>query len=156
MALARDPAAAEDLVQETYLRALSARRKAAPSENLRGWLFTILHNAWRNQVRRRPPEPLDDGEEVRSSVVWLAPPRDPEAELERTRLHQAVGEAVEALPERFREVVVLRCVEGFSYQEISSILGCPTGTVMSRLARGRALLRRSLGASSLHLAREAR
>jgi len=158
MALARDPAVAEDLVQETYLRALSARHKADPSENVRGWLFTILHNAWRNQVRRPSPEPLDDEpEEPRrvASVVWLAPPPDPEAELERSRLRQSMGQAIEALPGRFREVVVLRCLEGFSYQEIAGILGCPTGTVMSRLARGRAILRESLGGQRIRSAREA-
>jgi RNA polymerase sigma-70 factor, ECF subfamily len=147
MALARDRTAAEDLVQETYLRALSARRKADPSENLRGWLFTILHNAWRNQLRRPALERLEGTERSTglAEVVWLAPPPDPEKELERTRLRETLRRAIDDLPVPFREVVVLRCVEGFSYREIASILECPTGTVMSRLARGRLLVRQQLG-----------
>jgi RNA polymerase sigma-70 factor (ECF subfamily) len=152
MALAQDRAAAEDLVQETFLRALSARRKADPSENLRGWLFTILHNAWRNQVRRPRLDALDGTERT---VVWLAPPPDPEEELERARLREAVRRAIDALPVAFREVVVLRCVEGCSYREIASILDCPTGTVMSRLARGRALVRERLVEAKARPRREA-
>jgi RNA polymerase sigma-70 factor (ECF subfamily) len=146
MTLAQDRVVAEDLVQETYLRALSARRKAAPSENLRGWLFTIVHNTWRNQVRRPRLERLDGSERTTGlgRVVWLAPPPDPEQELERARLRESLRSAIDALPIPFREVVVLRCVEEFSYQEIASILGCPTGTVMSRLARGRVLVRERL------------
>jgi len=157
MSLARDRSAAEDLVQETYLRALSARRRADPAQNLRGWLFTILHNVWRNERRRMRPEPL--GEAIRpapsAAVVWLQRTTDPEMELERGRLSESLRDAIEGLPEHFREVVVLRGIEGFSYQEIASILGCPTGTVMSRLARGRALVRQRLAAPAARLAREA-
>lgn len=146
MVLAREPAAAEDLVQETYLRALSARHKADLSENLRGWLFTILHNVWRNEVRRPRLERLDEADVSRGprSVVWLVSPGGPHEELERVRLRETLRQAVDELPSRLREVVILRGFEGFSYQEIASILGCPTGTVMSRLARGRALIRRRL------------
>jgi len=157
MSLAHDRSAAEDLVQETYLRALSARRRADPAQNLRGWLFTILHNVWRNERRRMRPEPL--GEAIRpapsAAVVWLQRTTDPEMELERGRLSESLRDAIEGLPEHFRAVVVLRGIEGFSYQEIASILGCPTGTVMSRLARGRALVRQRLAAPAARLAREA-
>jgi RNA polymerase sigma-70 factor (ECF subfamily) len=150
MSLARDRPTAEDLVQETYLRALSARRRCDPAENVRGWLFTILHNVWRNEVRRPRLAPLDDESPPSrgAEVVWLARTADPEAELERGRFREALRDAIEDLPEPFREVVVLRGIEGFSYQEIASILGCPTGTVMSRLARGRALVRQRLAAAS--------
>jgi RNA polymerase sigma-70 factor (ECF subfamily) len=139
LALSRDRRAAEDLVQETYARALAAPRKAAPEENLRGWLFTILGNIWKNERKRRRPEPVAD-------IERLAPSRleDPESALDRRELRERLRGALEALPDAFREVVLLRCVEGFSYQEVASIVGCPAGTVMSRLARGRALLRQAL------------
>lgn len=157
MALARERAAAEDLVQETYVRALSARRKVDPEDNLRGWLFTILHNAWRNQVRRPRLESLDETHPPGHgrAVVWMPAPANPEEELARTRLRESVRRAIEDLPAAFREVVVLRCIEGFSYQQIASILACPTGTVMSRLARGRALVREALARAAARPPREA-
>jgi RNA polymerase sigma-70 factor (ECF subfamily) len=139
--LCHDRTAAEDLVQETYVRALSARRKPGPGENLRGWLFTILHNVWKNEMRRRRPAPLDDVADV------LAAPGDSPADaLRRDEARLRVRRAIAELPDAFRAVVVLRCVEGFSYRDVAAIVGCPAGTVMSRLARARALLRKSLGA----------
>jgi RNA polymerase sigma-70 factor (ECF subfamily) len=140
MALSRDRTVAEDLVQETYLRALGAQRKASPDENLRGWLFTILHNVWRNEARRRRPDPLD----VHAAAA-PAGGEDPYQALDRKRAGERLRCALEGLPDPFREVVVLRCVEGFSYQEVAEIVGCPAGTVMSRLARARAMLRKRLG-----------
>ncbi len=142
VALTRDPAVAEDLVQETYLRALSTRHKADPEENIRGWLFTILHNVWRNERRRRRPDALEDRPAIAARLA--APGEGPEESLARRERDGRVREAIEALPETFREVVVLRCVAGFSYKDVAGILGCPAGTVMSRLARARALLKRSL------------
>jgi RNA polymerase sigma-70 factor (ECF subfamily) len=141
VSLCRDREMADDLVQETYARALAAPRRA-PEEGLRVWLFVILHNIWRNQMRRprleRPAEDPDD-------LLDVADSREgPEEELERKRLRARLRDAIAALPDSFRHVVVLRCVEEFSYQEVAEIVGCPTGTVMSRLARGRALLRRLL------------
>jgi RNA polymerase sigma-70 factor (ECF subfamily) len=141
-ALARDPAAAEDLVQETYLRALSARHRADPEENLRGWMFTILHNVWKNEVRRRRPDALEDRPALAARLA--APGDGPEASLARQEEGGRVREAIEGLPAPFREVVMLRCVGGFSYKDVAGIIGCPAGTVMSRLARARALLKRSL------------
>jgi RNA polymerase sigma-70 factor, ECF subfamily len=142
VSLSRDPSVAEDLVQETYVRALAARHKAVPNDNMKVWLFVILHNVWRNEVRRpRRERAMEDPSELDA----VADTREgPEQELERKRLRARLLEAIEALPGSFRQVVVLRCVEGFSYQEIAAIVGCPTGTVMSRLARGRSLLRRLL------------
>jgi RNA polymerase sigma-70 factor (ECF subfamily) len=142
MSLARDRTKAQDLVQETYLRALAARHKAAPEENLRGWLFTILHNVWRNEVRRRRPMPLEDHP---ACIATLEDPAEgPELALSRCEQKIRVRAAIEALPDAFREVVVLHCIEGFSYRDIANLIGCPAGTVMSRLARGRALLRKRL------------
>jgi RNA polymerase sigma-70 factor, ECF subfamily len=135
LALSRDRRTAEDLVQETYARALAASRRPLPGENLRGWLFTILGNTWKNERKRKRPEPVAD-------VDNLAPSRleDPETALGRRELRERLRCALASLPEAFREVVVLRCVEGFSYQDVASIVGCPAGTVMSRLARARALI----------------
>lgn len=143
LSLSRDREAAEDLVQETYARALAARRRAAPEENLRGWLFTILRNIWKNERRRQRPEATDDIEAVAAAVP--DPESDPEAALDRRELRERLHDAMGALPAPFREVVMLRCVLGFSYQEVAGIVGCPAGTVMSRLARARAQLRLRLG-----------
>lgn len=136
------------------MRALKARRKPAPEENLKAWLFAILHNTWRNHVRRpRPDLPARDPE----ALLDLADAREgPDQELERLRLRARLRQAIAALPDSFRQVVVLRCVEEFSYQEVAAIVGCPTGTVMSRLARGRALLRRSLRPALAETARRER
>jgi RNA polymerase sigma-70 factor (ECF subfamily) len=142
LALSRNPSMAEDLVQETYVRALSARHRAAPEENLRGWLFTILRNVWRNEVRRRRPEALDDGRALAETLP--AGGDGPEESLERRETGGRLRQAIEGLPEPFREVVVLRFVQDFSYREVAEVLGCPAGTVMSRLARARALLRKEL------------
>lgn len=140
LALCRNPAQAEDLVQETYLRALRARNKAQPGEGLRSWLFAILHNVWRNDVRRKPALPIEgDLERLPASEG------DPLLATERRQSGHRLRAAIEALPEPFREAIVLRCVEGFSYREMAQIVGCPAGTVMSRLARARALLKRALG-----------
>jgi len=142
LSLTRDRLIAEDVVQETYVRALAAHRKAAPGENMRAWLFTILHNVWRNERRRKQPTALEDAPGLADRLV--APGGDPERALERNETQDLVRGAIARLPESFREVVVLRCVEGFSYRDLANILGCPAGTVMSRLARARTILRRDL------------
>lgn len=142
LSLCRDPDHAEDLAQETYVRAFRAERRPAPGDNLRAWLFTILHNVWRNERRHREPESFDGT----PGLLRFLPATPPQAEREidaadaRERLRAAIGE----LPEPYREVVMLRFGEGFSYQEIAAVLGCPAGTVMSRLARARALLRQAV------------
>jgi len=143
MALTRDVNEAEDLVQETYLRAGSASHRPEPNSNLKGWLFVIMRNAWLNQVRHRNNGPrfvdLETGEQPvdetheNPHVVYLR-------KLERKQ----VREAIESLPDAYREIVVLRDIEGFTYQEIATVLDCPAGTVMSRLGRARGRLRRLL------------
>ena len=143
LTLTRDATEAEDLVQETYVRAASAANQPDANSNLKGWLFVIMRNAWLNQLRHQKSGPrfveLDLGEPVgveaheNPHVVYLR-------KLER----QQVREAIESLPHAYREIVVLRDIEGFTYQEIAAVLDCPAGTVMSRLGRARGKLRKLL------------
>ena len=142
LSLCRARDRAEDLVQEAYVRAFRAARRPAPGDNVRAWLFTILHNVWRNERRHREPESFDGAPKLLRFLPATAPraEREIDAADARERLRHAIGE----LPEPYREVVMLRFGEGFSYQEIAAVLGCPAGTVMSRLARARALLRQAV------------
>ena len=143
LTLTRDGTEAEDLVQETYLRATGAANRPDPDSNLKGWLFVIMRNAWLNQLRHKNNGPrfveLDLGEppavetQENPHVVYLR-------KLER----QQVRDAIESLPHAYREIVVLRDIEGFTYQEIATVLDCPAGTVMSRLGRAREKLRQRL------------
>ena len=143
MTLTRDATEAEDLVQETYLRAASAANQPGSNSNLKGWLFVIMRNAWLNQLRHRNSGPrfvdldMNDQAPVQTSesphVVYLR-------KLER----EQVREAIESLPDAYREIIVLRDIEGFTYQEIAMVLECPAGTVMSRLGRARGKLRKLL------------
>jgi RNA polymerase sigma-70 factor, ECF subfamily len=145
--LTRVPADAEDLVQDTYLKAFRARERFQPGTNLRAWLFTILHNTALNRFRDRSRHPLDyDSEKVDRAAV--APPafRDgpaaetPESLMLANTLDPDLQHAIDALPEAFRQAVWLRDVEEFSYAEIARMLAVPVGTVMSRISRGRRLL----------------
>jgi RNA polymerase sigma-70 factor (ECF subfamily) len=129
---------AEDLVQETMLRAYRAFDRYRPGTNARAWLFTILHRLRTDLLRRRGRSPdtvelLDDGPAV-----------EPVHEQALTSGHEEITRALGGLPEVFRSAVVLRDVEEFTYAEIAAILGVPVGTVMSRIHRGRMLLRRAL------------
>lgn len=142
MTLTRDSTEAEDLVQETYLRATRAGNQPQTGGNLKAWLFVIMRNAWLNHVRHNQSGPhfveLESHEQADDArgnphVVYLR-------KLERKQ----VRKAIENLPEAYREIVVLRDIEGFTYQEIAMVLDCPAGTVMSRLGRARAKLRDSL------------
>ena len=144
--LTRSPADAEDLVQETYLKAFRAADRFEPGTNLRAWLFTILHNTARNRARDRARE----GVTVDSDAVDQAadgpsyglstPVATPEALLLRETLTPELQAAVDELPEAFRQAVWLRDVEEFSYAEIADMLNIPVGTVMSRISRGRRML----------------
>jgi len=141
--LSRNRIEAEDLVQETYVRAIEAFGRLREDSNLKGWLFTILRNLWLNRVRkhRTGPQIVDvDAEEY--TVEHLAG-NSPDAHqiLESEEDAKRVRRALEKLPPEFREILVLREYEDLSYQEIASVLGCPAGTVMSRLGRARARLR---------------
>ena len=162
MRLTHNAADAEDLVQETYLKAYRAYGGFEEGTNLRAWLYRILTNTFINNYRskkRRPDE--TDIEEVEDLYLYrrlggleaAAAGRSAEDELLDWFTDAEVKEAVESLPEQFRMAVLLSDVEGFSYKEIAEILDIPIGTVMSRLHRGRKALQRQLYefAKSRHL-----
>lgn len=147
MTLTRNQTEAEDLVQETYLRAVRAFGRLMPDSNLKGWLFAIMRNAWLNQLRHAKVGPrfVDLDAEENERAKWLDQvANDPHVVYLRKLETEEVRAAIESLPRPHREIVVLRDIEGFSYQQIASILGCPAGTVMSRLGRARETLRRLL------------
>ncbi len=149
--LTRNPAEAEDLVQDTLVRAIRAKAQFAAGTNLKAWLFRILTNTFINHYRRGGLErsvfegpdadPLSFGWVSASSMQKL---HDPETVALRPLVEAEVGRALDALPSDFRLAVVLCDVEEFTYEEIAEIMGCPVGTVMSRLHRGRKLLKTSL------------
>ena len=148
--LTRVPADAEDLVQETYLKAFRAADRFEPGTNLKAWLFTILHNTARNRARDRARDAVAIDSEVVDRAAD-APPiggagraETPESLLLRDMLAPELQAAIDALPEVFRQAVWLRDVEEFSYADIASMLGIPAGTVMSRISRGRRLLYEAL------------
>jgi RNA polymerase sigma-70 factor, ECF subfamily len=147
MSLTRNQTEAEDLVQETYLRAVRAFGQLIPDSNLKSWMFAIMRNVRLNQLRHARVGPnfieLDAQEESNGyrDETSQSPYEVYISKLER----QEVRAAIESLPLVYREVVLLRDIEGFSYQEIATILECPAGTVMSRLGRAREKLRILLG-----------
>lgn len=136
--LTRNAFDAEDLVQETYLRAYRAFDRYTPGTNIRAWLSTILHRARTDMLRKRGRSP----ETVELADEGPAVPATAEALLASG--HEDIERALAELPEAFRAAVVLRDVQEFSYEEIAGILDVPKGTVMSRIHRGRALLRKAL------------
>ena len=141
MRLTRNRADAEDLVQDTVVKALRFRDRFEPGTNLRAWLYTILHNTWRNRVRDTAREALDVDsdriEELASTADGPAEIETPERVLLRATMDADLRDALEDLPEAFRQAVWLRDVEEFSYAEIAKMLEVPIGTVMSRISRGR-------------------
>ncbi|HEY9325198.1 MAG TPA: sigma-70 family RNA polymerase sigma factor [Candidatus Limnocylindria bacterium] len=150
--MTRSEADAEDLVQETYIRAFRFRDQFTLGTNMKAWLFRILTNTFINTYRRKTaqPEVTDlDGIDEFSLYRRMADDRaastspDPEAELLNSVVDTEVTNALEELPEKFRTTVLLD-VEGFSYKEIAEMLAIPIGTVMSRLHRGRKFLQKRL------------
>ncbi|MCU4186992.1 sigma-70 family RNA polymerase sigma factor [Acidiferrimicrobium sp. IK] len=151
--MTRNPADAEDLVQETYLKAYRAFGGFQEGTNLKAWLYKILTNTFINSYRskkRRPEQTeLDDVEDLYlyrrlGGLEAVAASRSAEEEVLDHFTDSDVKAAVEALPEGFRMAVLLADVEGFSYKEIAEILDVPIGTVMSRLHRGRKALQKTL------------
>ena len=148
--LTRNAADAEDLLQETFLRAYRGFRQFQEGTNLRAWLYRILTNTFINTYRKRQREPQTISEE--EAPDWYLYSRMAEDGLEpsaETQVLEAlpdedVQEALSSLPDQFRIAVLLADVEGFSYKEIAEITGVPIGTVMSRLHRGRKALEKRL------------
>ncbi len=151
--MTRNPADAEDLVQETYLKAYRAFDSFQEGTNLKAWLYRILTNTFINKYRakkRRPEETdLDDVDDFYlyrrlGGLEEARAGRSAEDELMDLLPEAEVKDALESLPENFRMAVLLADVEGFSYKEIADILDIPIGTVMSRLHRGRKGLQKRL------------
>jgi RNA polymerase sigma-70 factor (ECF subfamily) len=151
--MTRNPADADDLVQETYLRAFRGFGGFQEGTNLKAWMYRILTNTYINSYRakqRRPDETdLDEVEDLYlyrrlGGLEAARSGRSAEDELMDTFSEAEVKAAVEALPENFRMAVMLADVEGFAYKEIAEILDIPIGTVMSRLHRGRKALQKAL------------
>ena len=151
--MTRNPADAEDLVQETYLKAYRAFNSFTEGTNLKAWLYRILTNTYINTYRakkRRPEESdVDDLENFYlyrrlGGLEGAQAGRSAEDEVLDRFTESEVKEAIESLPEQFRMAVLLGDVEGFSYKEIAEILDVPIGTVMSRLHRGRRALQKRL------------
>jgi RNA polymerase sigma-70 factor (ECF subfamily) len=139
--LTRNPADAQDLVQDTFLKAFRAADQFERGTNLKAWLYTILHNTFRNRVRDRAREAVTaDSETVEQAAALPGHDETPEQILLRASLDADLQAAIDSLPPVFREAVWLRDVEEFSYAEIARMLDVPIGTVMSRIARGRKLL----------------
>jgi len=150
--MTRSEADAEDLVQETYIRAFRFRDQFTLGTNMKAWLFRILTNTFINTYRRKTAQPeVTDLEGIDEFSLYrrMADDRaastspDPEAELLNSVVDTEVTDALEELPEKFRTTVLLD-VEGFSYKEIAEMLSIPIGTVMSRLHRGRKFLQKRL------------
>jgi RNA polymerase sigma-70 factor (ECF subfamily) len=139
--LTRRPADAEDLVQDTYLKAFRSASQFQRGTNLKAWLFTILHNTFRNMRRHDGRNPIDvDSEYVEQAPSRAASDYSPEELLTRATLDVDLQAALDALPETFRQAVWLRDVEELTYAEIAKVLDVPIGTVMSRISRGRRAL----------------
>lgn len=139
--LTRRPADAEDLVQDTYLKAFRSSGQFKPGTNLKAWLFTILYNTFRNVRRHDGRSPIDVDSEVVEQAAGAGPDDlTPEQILTRATLDADLQAALDALPDAFRQAVWLRDVEELSYAEIAGVLDVPIGTVMSRISRGRRLL----------------
>lgn len=148
--LTRRAADAEDLVQDTYLKAFRAAHQFQPGTNLKAWLFTILHNTFRNSRRHDGRNPVDvDSEAVEQAVSAGPGAQSPEQILSRATLDADLQGALDALPDAFRQAVWLRDVEELSYAEMAQVLDVPIGTVMSRISRGRRALSEGLQARRL-------
>ena len=150
--MTRNPADAEDLVQETLTKAYAAFHQFTPGTNLRAWLHRILSNTFINNYRRKRREPVTDlgvdlADDWQASGDPLLPPsRSAEVEALDRLADSEILQALRDLPAEFRVPIYLADIEGYPYKEIAMIMGIPLGTVMSRLHRGRGKLRRQLAA----------
>ena len=150
--MTRNPADAEDLVQETMLRAYRSFERFEPGTNLKAWLFRILTNAYINTYRKRQREPQKISQDQIEDFDLYQELKDhdsryqatPESIVLDSLVDSDILEAIEDLPDQFRLAVILSDIEGFSYAEMAEIMDVPMGTVMSRLHRGRKALQRRL------------
>lgn len=149
--LTRSPSDAEDLVQDAFVKAYRFYDRFEPGTNMKAWLFRILTNTFINKYRRsnrerkvlegREAEPVGEGVMSRAAMRTLT---DPIAEAHRRIITAEIQEALDSLPEDYRVMIILADVEELSYKEIATIVGCPIGTVMSRLHRARKKMQRRL------------
>lgn len=144
--LSGNPSDAEDLVQETMLRAYRSWERYTPGTNAKGWLLTILRHLFINEYRRRSrhPETVDVDTIEPFALFQEVQEEDPQGAFFDRIVDDEVLRAVDQLPEAFREAVTLSDVEGLSYEEVAKVLDVPVGTVKSRLYRGRRLLQAKL------------
>lgn len=149
--MTRNAQDAEDLVQETYLRAYRSFEQFTPGTNLKAWLFRILKNSFINEYRRKKAQPaeeefgaVEESFESRIDADRYPPTKNPEEVALERSMDENVKRALDELPPDYRMAVVLADLEEFSYREIAEILEIPIGTVMSRLYRGRKLLEEAL------------
>ena len=141
--LLRNAADADDAVQECYLRAFR-HFDGLRGEAIKPWLMAILRNVCRAEFARRSGAASDAAEMADDALpLWQEPENSPETTMLRQRDSETVRDLVAALPEPFREAIVLRDIDDLSYREIAEVIGAPIGTVMSRLARARAMLRQA-------------
>jgi RNA polymerase sigma-70 factor (ECF subfamily) len=149
--MTRNQADAEDLVQETFAKAYRAFRSFEEGTNLKAWLFRILTNTFINQYRKNqrgpaidPTEQIEDWQMARAERHTSGGLKSAEAEALENLPNEVINNALNSIPEEFRNAVYMADVDGFSYKEIAQIMDTPVGTVMSRLHRGRKLLRELL------------
>lgn len=149
--LTRSPADAEDLVQDTFVKVQRFHEHFEPGTNLKAWLFKILTNTFINKYRRQTrernvfdgidQEPIGEGVMSADSLRGLT---EPDATALRPIVAREIQAALDALPDEYRAIILLADVEELSYKEIAEVLGCPIGTVMSRLHRARKLVQKQL------------